>query len=204
MTSFGKLLRRFKNDDAGSMSIELVLVTPIIVWVLLSTFVYFDAFRVEANVNRASTTLAEMFSRETVPITGNYLDGAREVLRTLTYEESAPDYRVTVYRYNTGNGRYLRVWSRHRGMGAALTWAEVRALGEADRLPVMNGVDHNILVETRVEYDAPFRIGLGPFTGTDLDDLTFQTFTVIRPRQSQLCFDTAPDDPDSGLLCGPV
>lgn len=200
---FGNTLARFKDDESGSMAIELVLVTPILVWALLSTYVYFDAFRVEANVHRASNTLAEMFSREEVEITGAYLNGAREVLRTLTYEETAPDYRVTVYRYRSDNNRYVRVWSRNRGMGGNLTNAQVRALGAAGRLPMMNTIDHAILIETRVEYDAPFSIGIGPFTDTNLEDLTFETFTVIRPRRSKLCFDSTPNDDSTGLSCGP-
>ena len=49
--------------------------------------------------------------------------------------------------------------------------------------------DRAILIQTRVDYDAPFRIGLGPFTGTDLQDFSFETFTVIRPRPPTLCWD---------------
>lgn len=196
-----EFLGRFKDEDDGSMSIELVLVTPIIVWALLSTFVYFDVYRVEANANRASLVLAEMFSREDAPITAAYLNGAREVLRTLTYEENAPDYRVTVYRYRSSDTSYRRVWSRNRGMGGNLTNAGLAAI--KDRLPKLNTIDHAILIETRVQYDAPFSIGLGPFTGTNLEDLTFNTFTVIRPRQSKLCFDATPGDDTTGLSCGP-
>ena len=33
---------RFRNDEDGSMSVEFVLVVPILVWVFLSTYVYFE------------------------------------------------------------------------------------------------------------------------------------------------------------------
>ena len=142
------------------MSIELVLVVPLLVWALLSTFVYFDVFRVEANSNRASLTLAEMFSRETTPITSEFLNSAREVLRTLTFEESSPDYRVTVYRYRPSDDSYLRVWSRHRGLDQTLRNEDLALLQSENKLPKMNSIDHAILIETRIEYDAPFSIGL--------------------------------------------
>lgn len=200
MKRLSDYLRRFRDEEDGSMAIELVLVTPILVWALLSTYVYFDVYRVEANSNRASLVLAEMFSREEVPITATYLNSARAVLRVLTYEEANPDFRVTVYRYRSSDTSYRRVWSRNRGMGGNLRNSDLVKLEGS--LPKMNTIDHAILVETRINYDAPFSIGLGPFTGTDLDDLTFETFTVIRPRVGRLCFD--PDTSvDGDELCGP-
>lgn len=201
MKMISKQLSKFKDGEDGSMSIELLLVTPIIVWALLSTYVYFDVFRVEANVNRASLVIAEMFSREEVPITEAYVDGAVQVLRTLTFEDVDPFLRVSVFRYQATDITFREVWSRDRGVGSELDDAGLAAI--KSRIPLMNTIDHAILVETRVNYTAPFSIGLGPFTGTDLDDLTFGTFTIIRPRQSKLCFDETPADDTTGILCGP-
>ncbi len=202
MNQLNKSLRQFRDCEEGSMAIELVIVVPILVWTLLSTFVYFDVYRVEANSNRASLILAEMFSREEIEITSTYLNAAREVLRTLTFEESQPDYRVTVYRFRDSDNTYRRVWSRNRGLGPNHNNARLALL--KDKLPAMNTIDHAILVETRIQYDAPFSIGLGPFSGgTDLEDLAFKTFTVIRPRASKLCFDSTPNDDATGRICGP-
>jgi hypothetical protein len=208
MKMISKELKKFKDGEDGSMSIELLLVTPIIVWALLSTYVYFDVYRVEANVNRASLVIAEMFSREEAPITEAYLDGALQVLRTLTFEDVDPFLRVSVFRYQSSDTTHREVWSRTRvsagvvsGLDDELDDAGLAAI--KSRIPKMNTIDHAILVETRVKYTAPFSIGLGPFTGTDLDDVNFATFTVIRPRQSKLCFDETPADDDTGILCGP-
>lgn len=46
------LIKRFRDNEDGSAAIELVLVTPIITWALLSTIVYFDAFRAETRSAR--------------------------------------------------------------------------------------------------------------------------------------------------------
>lgn len=200
MKSLRSLLKRFRDDEDGVIAIELVLVVPILVWCLLSTFVYFDVFRVESNSTRAALTVADMFSREDAPVNNAYIDGARNLLRTLTFEEDEPDLRITVYRYQASNDRYVRVWSRNRGWpDGNMSNAEVRAMGDADRLPIMANGDQAILLETRTEYDAPFNIGLGPFTTTDLDDVVFTTFNIIRPRNNKLCFER-----NSGIIdCGP-
>ncbi|WP_400086805.1 TadE/TadG family type IV pilus assembly protein [Yoonia sp. R78084] len=192
------LARQFRDDEQGSMAIELLLVVPILLWVFLSTFVYFDVYRVETNSVRATITLAEMFSREG-SVDNNYLNNAREVLRELTFEEANPDLRVTVYRQRA-DGEFRTVWSRNRGMdGGNLTNAQINAIGQSGRLPNMREFDHAIYIETRTEYDAPFNIGLGPFTVTNLEDLTFTNDMVIRPRGPRLCFITNA----SAELCGP-
>ncbi len=196
-------LAAFKRDEQGSMAIELLIVTPILVWVLLATFVYFDVFRVEATSNKAAITISEMFSREEVPLTDAYIDSALSVLQTLTYEEDAPDLRVTVYYFDDDDSTYKVVWSENRGFGPELTDSDLTELNNKGLLPQLNGADDAILVETRVEYDAPFSLGFGDFDALDLQDVTFETFIVIRPRPGNLCFDEDPADDDEGLLCHP-
>lgn len=195
ITSF---VRAFRDDERGSMSIELLLVVPILLWVFLSTFVYFDVYRVQTNAVRATITLAELFSREDV-VNNTYLNSVQEVLRTLTYEEANPDYRVTVYRYRESDDTFLRVWSESRGFSAALTDADLADLKAAGRLPAMTEFDQNIYIETRTAYDAPFNIGLGPFTVTNLEDLTFTNDMIVRPRGTRLCF----EQNDGTTTCGP-
>lgn len=193
-------IQDFRDDEDGSMAVELLLVTPIIVWALLSTLVYFDLFRVESNSNRAALTIADMFSREST-VDDDFVDGARDVLRALTYEEANPDLRVTSYSYDETRDRYARVWTEQRGFGRGIRNSDLASLKSAGRLPVMANGDRAILVETRTQYDAPFSIGLGPFTGTNLDDVTFTTFVVIRARPGRLCFDNTPGNPDDAEIC---
>lgn len=198
MMIIANLLRKFRNDERGSMSVELLLVVPILVWVFLSTFVYFDVYRVETNAVRATITLAEMLSREE-EVNQTFVDNAREVLRELTFEEDNPDVRITVYRYRMSDDTFRNVWSRERGYGTALTNADLANLKAEGRLPPMDEFDHAIYIETRVEYDAPFNIGLGPFVVTDLESLTFTNDMIIRPRGPRLCYRRN----DSTTLCGP-
>ena len=182
--------RQFRDDERGSMAIELLLVVPILVWVLLSTIVYFDVFRVETSSVRATITIAEMFSREDV-VNDTFIDASREVLRSLTFEEANPDLRVTVYEYDSDDddGAFRVVWSEHRGMEQALTDSDLSELQNEGRLPPLDRFDQNIYIETRTQYDAPFNIGIGPFVVTNLEDVTFEQDMVIRPRGVRLCFE---------------
>ncbi|WP_333714317.1 TadE/TadG family type IV pilus assembly protein [Yoonia sp.] len=198
--------RKFRADDRGSMAVEFVLVTPILVWIIMSTFVYFDLFRNEANAHRAALTLADMFSREQTDIDGNYLNGARSLLQTLTLDDATPGFRITVYRYQQSDDTFRRVWSRNRGVGTNLTNADLLALQTAGRLPRMADDDRAILVETFTDYEPPFDTGIRFLTSffsadgvaprEELDSITFRTFNVIRPRFTlSLCWEVPPPAP---------
>ncbi|MCG3268876.1 TadE/TadG family type IV pilus assembly protein [Yoonia sp. I 8.24] len=180
------LLQDFRDDESGVIAIELLLVVPILVWALLSTLVYFDAFKTESISTRMSMTIADMFSRE-VEVDNTFINGAHDLLEALTPSADAPDMRITVYTFDESDDQYDRVWSRNRGSYYSNhTNATLRA--ESDRLPILSDGDNAILVETHTEYSAPFSIGIGPFLETNLDDLSFDTFTVIRPRDGNVCF----------------
>lgn len=198
MQTLIKFARRFRDDEHGVIAVEFVLVVPILVWVFLSTFVYFDVYRVQTNALRATITIAEIFSREDI-VDAGFVDTAEAVLKALTYEEANPDLRVTVY-HQQADGDFRIVWSENRNMdGGPLGDNQIDTLGKSGRLPPMDPFDHAVFLETRTEYDAPFNIGLGPFVITNLEDRTFTNDMVIRPRGPRLCFETG-NGPD---LCGP-
>jgi Flp pilus assembly protein TadG len=193
-------LQRFRDDDDGSASIELVLVTPIIVWALLSTLVYFDAFRADTRSTRAGLTIADMFSRELNPVDATYITGAQSLLRTLAESDPNPGLRVTTYMFDAPNDRYLVQWSENRNMGPNLTNDELQNMRH--RLPIMANGHRSLLVETRVNYTAPFSLGIPPFANTQLGGVDFNTFTVITPRfVPSVCYDPDPANPAVLELC---
>lgn len=194
------LIKRFRDNEDGSAAIELVLVTPIITWALLSTLVYFDAFRAETRSARAGLTIADMFSREAsapVAIGAGYVDAAQALLRTLVEFDPAPTLRVTSYAWDAGANRYVLRWSESRGMGQALTDADLALM--TDRLPLLADGATSLLVETSAAYRAPFSLGIAPFTSNTLDPVQMTTFTVISPRfVPAICFDPTPSIPTNG------
>ncbi|MDP5084359.1 MAG: hypothetical protein NWQ23_02985 [Yoonia sp.] len=196
MYSITSYLKKFRDCEEGTVAVELVLMVPILMWVFLSTFVYFDAFRVETNAARATITITEMLSREEASITQEYLDSVGAVLQTLTFADAQPDFRVTVYQYRQVDDTFRVVWSRHTGMGDVLDDNDLAQLHANNRLPLISATDHNVLVETQIEYSAPFSFNLSSFSASNLDDVTFTNSMIIRPRPGRLCFDPSPAPSD--------
>ena len=80
---FREKLRSFWYDETGIASVELMLSVPILVWALLSTHVYFQAFRAEAISTRAGLTIADMYSRR-AGVNAEYVAGSYELFKVLT------------------------------------------------------------------------------------------------------------------------
>ena len=195
------LIRDFCEDEDGAvMSIGLLFAVPILVWALLSTFVYLDLFRTELITNKAAVTLADMVSREENPITDDYVDGAIDLLALLNETGDDPDLRLTVIWYDEDNDSFEVSWSEDRGFGGELTTTIVN---DNDHLiPLMGDTDRAIIVETRTKYNQPISYSLGPFTGADLNDVEFDTFTVVKPRfVPNFCYDEQPFNDTNAMDC---
>lgn len=194
-----QVMRNFLREESGSASVELLLCVPILVWVMLSTIVYFDAFHHEAISTRASLTIADMVSREDNDVDMNYVRNARDILRMLTTTEDSPDLRITVFEYRETQDDYRIVWSRNRGYGQNVTNAMLRSDDYLSRLPIMSDDEKAILVETRTEYEPLLPVSVAPFRVSGLDGVVFNTFTVISPRFAEtVCFVRN----DGNRLCG--
>lgn len=200
-----KYVQKFKHDEDGVAAVELILSVPILVWALLSTHVYFDAFKTESLNTRANLTIADMFSREG-SVNAAFINGAESLLNVLTSERGNPSLRVTSYYFDDGgtdnrtdDDRYILIWSEKRGnYYSPHTNASLAAV--SSRLPVMADNDTSLLVETHTPYTAPFSIGIGPFVPTNLEGVEFENFTAIRPRfEGEVCF----GDGDVNDTCKP-
>ena len=81
---------RFKLEETGTAIVEMVLMTPIMVYGFLITLQFFDAYRAELISSKAALTIADMYSRETGYIDPTYLNGTRSLLKYLTLAENDP------------------------------------------------------------------------------------------------------------------
>lgn len=188
-------LRRFRDDERGSVAVETLMMVPFLSWAMLSTLTYFHAYRAEAISQKAGLTIADMYSREGGYVTPLYLNGTRDLLQFLTLVDTTPAFRVTVVTWDDTSKKYERVWSRNRGAGSNLTDSLVNAL--AYKLPILKDGEQVILIETWTDYTAPYGVGLS--------DFTMDTFHVISPRfTDRLCWnpdENDPDDLDNDAIC---
>lgn len=183
-----------RDDQGGSVAIELILVVPLLFWAYIGLFVYFDAYR-QQNVNiKASFTVSDMLSREFNPVDQNYIDELNNVLEWLTYGRQDTRLRVTVVVYDEANDEHDLIWSAGADSTVPLTESEMR-LQLTPAIPIMPDGDTAIVVETWASYRPLWSVGL-PAT-TQLDNVV-----VISPRfVPQLLFDDgtgggATPDPD--------
>lgn len=182
--SLQRLRRRaaaFRADETGSVTVETIIMIPLLLWAFIAIYVFFDVFRVQAVNIKASYTIGDALSRETGYVTNRYLSGLSGLQGTLLNTNESRDLQVTVYRYDTTDDRYTVVWSRAMGRLPELT---TQTLNEIDNiLPVMPGGEVAILTRSRVDYHPIYDVGIAPFI--------FDEYTVTRPRFApKLCWNS--------------
>ncbi|MDQ2089454.1 TadE/TadG family type IV pilus assembly protein [Marimonas arenosa] len=184
--SLPRLLRAriaaFAGETRGSVTVEAVIMLPILVWAYTALYTFFDAYRQTSINHKAAYTISDMISRETTEINDQFIDGAYQMLNFLTRSTDARDMRVTIVRYHEDTTSYDVEWSETRGSVSALASGDL--IGWEDRLPVMVDQEVLILVQTWTDYSAPFGI-------VGLNNQTIETFVFTRPRFAmQVCWET--------------
>jgi hypothetical protein len=107
LARFTHAVRQFLvDDDAGSVSVETVIIMPILLWVYVATFVIFDGFRTHNQNVKAAYTIGDMLSRETNAIDNAYLEGLSDVFDFLTFGGNPSHLRVTQIRWQGSNNRH--------------------------------------------------------------------------------------------------
>lgn len=193
--------RSFGSDTSGSMSVETVLIFPLLLWFYLSTFTYFDAYRAQSTNIKATYTIGDAISRELNGVDADYLDTMHELMGFLNNSAHNMRMRVTVFTRDSDNANELVLrWSCTRGSGGPGFQKHSQAsLVAMDALiPPSPKPDELVMVETFIDYAPPFSARLfdnevpeggmmneanseGILIG--LSPTTFSNVVVTRPRQ---------------------
>jgi len=186
-------LGRFHRDDEASLSVEAVLVLPLLLWGFAATYAFFDVYRAKNLSLKANYAVSDLLSRETNPIDMAYLDGTEKVFRYLTRTSSTSWLRVTVVHCTadcTAANRTLeRDWSKATDNLPTYSNEDIMQHFEPI-IPWIATGERVIIVESGMHYTPPFSQAL---TGVGSRD--FVDIVMTRPRFApQLCWD--------GLTCG--
>lgn len=175
-------LSRFRRDEEGSIIAETVIMFPTLFAAVLATFVFFDAFRNQAINLKANYTISDSFSRQSELITDNFMTNSWYLHRFLTGSKELTRMRVSIVQYYDDDKSYTVVWSRSKGGGVDFDYGELSSIGlTAADIPVMPDLERLVVVQTSVDYEPRFSIGLGAFT--------FDNVIFTRPRIGQgLCY----------------
>ena len=177
------LLHRFRRDRSGTLLVESIIILPVMVLGMTGFFTFWDAFRTQNEVQKASYAISDMLSREMIPATPAFLDGLERILEYIT--DTDADLRFSSIRRisdgPTGATGLQVLWSYSPGNSVgALTPDGLGAV--VAELPMMAVGSNVVLVEVTVPY-APL---------TDILPVTRLEETVaMRPRfLPTLCLNT--------------
>lgn len=169
----------FAWNDSGSISVEAVIILPLLIWAFVATYVYFDAFETKNVSHRAAYTLSDLLSRQQEEIDMDFLDGLHSMYDTMVTSSEPTWIRVTVVTWDSASENFRVEWSHGTGEVEGWTTASLDAVQEF--IPAMSSGDTNIIVETSMTYSPPFNVGIG--------DQIHRSFVVTSPRFTpQLCW----------------
>ena len=152
-------IRRFRDEDDGSVIAEVVIMFPTLFAAVIAIFVFFDAFRNQSINLKANYTIADSLSREDGYVTNTYMINMWYLHRFLTNSSSLTEMRISVVRYDEDDDEYTVVWSRVKGGSGSYDDKPISQIGlTASEVPVMPDGEIVIVVQTSVDYEPNFSI----------------------------------------------
>ncbi|MFV0359616.1 TadE/TadG family type IV pilus assembly protein [Tropicimonas sp.] len=181
----GTAARRFARACEGTVTVETVLVLPVLCWLYAAAFVWFDAYRVQNQNLKAVYALSDAISRETHSIDQSDFEGMEAIYGYLTHDRFPVRLRVSAIKCTANctsdEDRTLEVcWSVASATDTPLTNSDLPDyLGVT---PLSNAGDTLVLTEAFMEYTPAFNVGIGA--------RTFDHLIFTRPRLAgQIKFD---------------
>ena len=170
-----RILGTFAGREIGSLSVESVLIFPILVWTVTLTYTFFDGFRENTANLKAAYTISDLISREGEnEITDTYATSMYLLFNRMVANNSPLKMRLTVVTYKKDDNEHVVNWTTRCGYESAWTNDNVNEL--ANRLPPMADLDTLIIVETSKDYVPVLN------TSWLTRDHTFDNLIFTRPR----------------------
>lgn len=183
-----RVVRAFHAHQHGTVSTETVLVLPVILWALVASVTYTDAFRQQTNLQKSVFTASDLLSRAggTV-VTPEYIEGIFGFMQRMNESQSTIQMRVSLVAWDSENDQLRVVWSngRHAG-GRGLLRDDVLNEVYAPQIPSVATGETVLLTEGWLGHVPLFDVGL--------TERIFGEIAVTRPRFAP---GIVYDDPDA-------
>ena len=188
-----KQIRTFYEDQRASVTVEVVMVLPLLLWGYFGLFVLFDGYRaLSANI-RVAYTVSDMISRET-EMNGPFIEGLNDLQDVLTQSPHRTVLRVTAVSYDADADDHELEWS-YSTAGKTAVAAGSMSTEIEPYLPVMSDTEWLIVVETWMAFVPFLSITLDELYGKERDPdavfgpFYFESLVTTRPRfAGQLCW----------------
>lgn len=156
-TSLPMRLRGLRADERGAVSIETTLILPILVFLYLMTYAYFDAYRQQGLLTKAGYAAADMLSRQTAEVGPDDMEGLRNIVAFMSASGDDTWLRISEIEPQ-GPDQYDVRWSYATGGNMKLRESYVPRI--APKLPELASGERIVVVETFTLYEPPFSVGI--------------------------------------------
>lgn len=163
----------FLRDTHGSVSVEAVLIIPLLIWGMVSTYVFYDGFRHKTRVHVAANTVVDVLSRQTATITPQFVEDLNNVFDTLATMRGSTSMRITSVAQTAADDAPIIAWSHGtRGIPAAQTLTDLTGAVP----PILTG-EAVVVLETFGTWQPPFPLlGLERMVGLNIQVTTRPRF----------------------------
>lgn len=180
-----RCLRGMRRDEGGTVAVEAMLVTPLLILGLFFSYEAYGFFRQQSLREKATYTVADILSRETAVVTDTYVNNVKTVFDIMA-GTSDSQLRISTVRYRdpqkNGNGYFELRWSEVRGEGQMAPLTNDEVVEAFDTFPVMQDGEEIIYVESRGTFSTVVRTGV-------FDNIVLTTEAFMIPRFApQICY----------------
>jgi len=179
----------FQTRQHGAVSAETVLILPVILWALVASVAYTDAFRQQTNLQKSVFTASDLLSRAggTV-VTPEYIEGIFGFMQRMNESKSIIQMRVSLVAWDSENDQLRVVWSNasHAGERGLLRDDDLNAV-YAPQIPSVTAGETVLLTEGWLHHLPLFNVGL--------TERVFDELAVTRPRYAPGIFYDDPNAP---------
>lgn len=151
-TSIGRFLRR----DEGAISVEAAIILPLLGIAYVVGFAYFDTYRREAILTKATYTVSDVLSRETGVVSPAYLEGMQDIFEFLTFSEGRSWMRFTEIE-RSGDDLVIH-WTYATDGNPDMTQARLDSI--RSRIPRLNDGEFIVVTESYTTHTPVFDVGL--------------------------------------------
>lgn len=183
MNLFARQFMGFMRDERGNVLGEAVVILPMVIWSYLAFFVYWDAYKTTNVAQKAAFTVADLISREQVTLGTSYVPGMLNLLRYLVDDQTSTKIRVTSLLFSEGatvnigqddpDDKTMVQWSISPN-NLMIPYTDATLQNVLNKIPAMYDGDSVILVETMMDFNPMFDVGMASRQVTN--------FVVTRPR----------------------
>ena len=187
------LLKRFRRDEDGTMTMEFAIVAPLLFIVIIAGFEFFDAFKSYGRAAKVTYTLADNLSRREEINEAKVTELHALMNALLPWMNGDKTLTITSITYDADEG-YVCDWSKHSDQNMTMNFdlsLNSLALGTSvytDILPSIAVGDSIILVETTIPHRTLFSM-------FGLKDIVWFNQIAIRPRFTSRLVDTTTGAP---------